>query len=374
MTRRVLHLAALVAAPAAFTLAGCGEDDGNPCVQSLCDAASHGAVCVGHAVQTCAADGRSFVYTACGAQQRCAGGVCVARECTSLGEATCLSPTTVERCRDDGSGYDSIPCGAEDICKDGACVPSVCAGAGDRCTNGGFVTCTDAAWVQENCPVGQLCELGGSGAARCVPKACPAETRRCDGDSVRICDARGGAETVLACASGEVCVDGVCQAAVCGGGGATDADITDGVDTIDTAETSEPDSEILFTLGGVATTLGQSAFATFDAGDRRLTVKASQSLRSLEIRFEPANATVSGAFSSEVFNPIKVLVCYDSGQSPADFSDCEGFTHRSTAYAVTVTRNDGPGGRFEATFTATLEDQNTDTIQLQSGQINVKYR
>lgn len=370
MAGKALLLVALLASPG---LGGCGGDDGDPCVERLCDAATHGAVCVGHAVQTCAPDGRSFLYAACGAQQRCEAGACVARACTTLGEASCLSPTSAQRCRDDGSGFDTIPCGDEAVCKDGACVPSTCAGSGDRCTNNGFVSCKSAAWVQENCPVGQLCELGGSGAGRCVPKACVPEARRCDGDSVRICDARGGVETALACAEGETCVQGFCQRPVCGAD-TPDPDAADTSETFDTAETSEPNSEILFTLSGAATTLGQSAFATFDAGDRQLTVKASQSFRRLELRFAPANQTVSGVFSSEVFNPVKVLVCWDGGETPASFDDCEGFTHRSVAYEVTVTRNDGPGGRFEATFTATLEDENTDTIQLQSGQINVKYR
>lgn len=369
MVREVFVCVAALVAPSA--IAGCGGDDGDECVERLCEASTHGAVCVGHAVQTCAPDGRSYLYAACGAQQRCEAGACVARACTTLGEATCLSPTSAQRCRDDGSGFDTIACGGEELCKDGACVPSVCAGAGERCTNGGFLTCQSAAWVQDNCPVGQLCELSGSGDARCVPRSCVPEARRCDGDSVRVCDARGGVESVEACARGEVCVEGFCQPPVCGAGDTPDAEV---VDTVDTAETSEPDSEILFTLSGAATTLGQSAFATFDAGDRQLTVKASQSLRSIELRFAPANATVSGVFSSEIFNPVKVLVCWDSGEAAADFDDCAGFTHRSATYDVTVTRNDGPGGRFEATFTATLEDENTDTIQLQSGQINVKYR
>jgi hypothetical protein len=157
-----------------------------------------------------------------------------------------------------------------------------------------------------------------------------------------------------------------------GGGGDTSMEVTD---TADTSEViGEPDSEILFTLNGQAQTFDISAVALFDAGDRQVTVKASKSTRRLELRFNPANMTIQGTFSSEIFNPVKVLVCYDDGGEPAGFFDCEGFTHRSVAYDVVVTRNDGQGGRFEATFETTLEDVNTDTITLTAGQINVRYR
>lgn len=350
---------------------GCGDDA--KCARELCDPASFGAVCVGHAVQTCAPDGQRFIYTACGDQQRCDAGACVARQCTTLGRSTCATVTSVERCKDDGSGLETIACADDETCKDGACVPTVCAGEADRCTDHGLVRCQDNAWVQDNCAAPQLCVVSGGGTARCTAPVCTPEARRCDGDTVKVCDARGMSETTEACAGGEVCVDGGCQVAVCGVDGADTSDAGDTTDTID-GETSEPKSQILFTLNGVASTFDLSAFATFDSGKRTVTIHAQKSTRELELKLTPAPLTVSGSFSSEVFNPVKVVVCYDEGGSPANFEECEGYTHRSVAYDLEITRNDGVGGRLVGTFSATLEDQNTDQIQLQAGQIDVKYR
>lgn len=357
--------------------AGCGEDDPK-CVATVCDPATFGQVCLGHAVQSCAADGERFVYTACGAQQRCeasgASASCVARTCTTLGQSKCVSVTDIERCKDDGSGVETISCGTAETCKDGACIPNECADSDpDHCSNNGFLTCTNADWVQNNCPVGNLCTLQDNGVARCNPTVCTPEARRCDGASVRVCDARGAVETTIACKGDEVCIDGFCQAEVCGATTPDASDVSETTDTIET-ETVEPESKIVFTLNGVANTFDISAFATFDAGERQVTVKASKSTKQLELRFKPANMTIAGSFSSEIFNPVKVVVCYDTGGSVASFDDCVGFTHRSVAYDVVVTKNEGQGGRFEATFSATLEDQNTDTITLSAGQINVKYR
>ncbi len=363
---------------AALSTAGCSDDDGNKCVATVCDPATFGQVCVGHAVQSCAADGKRFVYTACSSQQRCdaagASASCVARTCTTLAQTKCVSVTETERCNDDGSAVERSACAAAETCKDGACVPNECADSDpDHCSTNGFLTCTEAAWVQQNCPVGDLCSLADNGVARCNPAACTPEARRCEGDTVRVCDARGAGETIINCASDEVCVAGVCQAEVCGAS-TSDASDSEVVDASDTAEVSEPESKIVFTLNGVANTFDISAFATFDAGDRQVTVKGSKSTKQLELRFNPANMTIEGSFSSAIFNPVKVLVCYDTGGSVASFDDCAGFTHRSVAYDVVITRNEGQGGRFEATFSATLEDENTDTIVLSAGQINVKYR
>jgi len=161
---------------------------------------------------------------------------------------------------------------------------------------------------------------------------------------------------------------------VCGVDGTTDVvDTSDAGDTSD-GETSEAKSQILFTLNGVASTFDLSAFATFDSGKRTVTIHAQKSTRELQLKLVPAPLTVSGTFSSEVFNPVKVVVCYDEGGTPAGFEECEGYTHRSVAYDVEITRNDGVGGRLVGTFSATLEDKNTDTIQLQAGEIDVKYR
>lgn len=365
---------ALLGALAALALvaAGCSEDDGAQCVSTVCDPATHGEVCVGQAIRTCAPDGKSFRYQQCGGQSRCDAGECIPRVCTTIGQSSCLTPTSVQRCADDGSKFETIPCATGELCKDGACVPDECESEPDRCTNKGYLTCVAGAWSQETCPVGQLCSVTGDGRAQCRAAVCTPQVARCDGNVAKVCDARGTAESETPCGGAEVCREGHCQAAVCGDTGAPDAS---DADVVETADTNEPESQVVFTLNGATTTFDQSAYASFDGAERALIVKSSKSTRDLEIRFQPANATVSGTFSSEVFNPVKVIACYDSGGSAGAVDNCPGgFTHQSSAYEVVVTRNDGPGGRFEATFTLTLEDENRDTIQLLNGQIGVKYR
>jgi hypothetical protein len=378
MSLRMMARVAAMASALSLALLACGDDDDGRCVATLCDRVSHGAVCVGQRVQTCANDGKRFDYRECGVQERCdeVSGGCVARTCTTLGQATCASVTEVQRCRDDGSGFDRTPCGAGEVCRDGACVPASCTREADRCSTNGVLACQEGAWVQANCPVGQVCAVGDNDLARCQAPLCAPQSRRCANDTTALaCDARGTVETVIRCDNNEVCLAGVCQREVCGSGGA--ADVSDASETGDgggETEVSEPDSRIVFTLNGQVQTFDISALATFDAGRREVRVRASKATRWLELRLSPANMTIQGTFSSEIFNPVKVVVCYADGGRAASFAECEGATHRAVAYDLVVSRNDGQGGRFEASFAATLEDVNTDTSQLSAGQINVRYR
>ncbi len=350
----------------------CG-DDGPSCAKTLCDPATHGEVCVGQAVRTCSADGTRYEYTQCGNQSRCDAGACVARVCTTIGQSTCISPTAAQRCVEDGSKFETTPCAVGELCKDGVCAPSECGTEPDRCTTKGYLTCAAGTFTQETCAVGTVCMTTAEGRAFCGAPICTPQTARCDGDTALLCDARGTSETATVCAANEVCRGGHCQVEVCGDVPETDTQGGD-TQTPDTVE-PEPESQVVFTLNGATTTFDQSAYASFDAGERMLVVKSSKSTRDLEIRFKPANTTVIGTFSSTVFNPVKVLFCYDAGGSAGVVDDCPGgFTHQSKDFEVTITRNDGPGGRFEATFTATLEDENRDTIQLLNGQVGVKYR
>ena len=349
---------------------GCGEDDGKVCAQSLCDP-SEAAVCDGFQVRRCAAGGKAYTYSDCGGQERCSSGACVPKQCTTPGQSTCLSPKSVQLCKEDGSTFETITCGTGETCRDGACIPETCVGAGDRCTNGGFLRCVTAAWQQTNCAGGEVCVQEGT-TARCRTPVCTPMSAVCDGSTAKACDARGRVETATECA--EACRSGRCQVEVCDDGGTTD--VVDASDTTDTTDTANLASEVIFTLNGVTSTFDQNAFVQFDPGARTLTVKASKSTRNLQITFAPANATLSGTFSSDVFNPVKVTVCYNAGGGVAGtFSRCEAaFTHESSAYSVQITKNEGTGGRFEATFEATLLDKNTDAIKLEDGQVGVKYR
>jgi hypothetical protein len=356
--------------PACVLASACGDDESN-CVKRLCEPASE-PVCVGQSVRTCAADGAGYEYAQCSAQSRCEAGACTPRVCTTIGQATCLSPISVQRCADDGSKFETIACGTGELCKDGVCAASECTTEADRCTNKGYLTCAAGEWTQETCPVGTLCLTTAEGRAYCGARVCTPQTARCDGATSLVCDARGTTEAATPCGASEACRSGHCQPAVCG-------DSAGDLDTVDVSEPDvsepEPESQLVFTLNGATTTFDQSAYASFDGGERMLVVKGSKSTRDLEVRFKPASPTVTGSFSSAIFNPVRVIICYDAGGSAGTLDACPGgFTHQSKDYTVEVTRNDGPGGRFEATFSVTLEDENRDTIELKNGQIGVKYR
>ena len=352
---------------------GCGGDEaGVKCVDQVC-VAGEAAVCVGQEVRTCASDGEAYAYAMCSSQQRCEGGACLPKQCTTIGEATCATPTSVRRCADDGSKFETFSCGTGETCRDGACAPTSCTTDPDRCTTNGYLRCASGSWTQSTCPASEVCSIDeASGTtARCLPTRCTPWATRCDGDVAKTCDSRGASEAEKVCGDDEVCRQGQCQARVCG-----DSTPTDTVsDTSDVSDTNEPTSQLIFTLDGVAIAFDQNSYADFGGGPRRLTIRASRSTSFLEIQLQPSNAIVSGSYSSEVVNPVRVIACYKGTGIVGDFDDCpEGTTHRSTAYAINVTRNDGAGGRVEGTFSLTLEDKNTDAIVLGNGQINVRYR
>ena len=350
-------------------LVGCGEEDsGPPCVDQICTS-GEAAVCSGQAVRTCASDGRSFSYAACSAQQRCDAGACVPKQCTTIGQATCASPTSVRRCADDGAGFTTTECASGETCRDGTCAPTVCATSEpDRCTTNGFLRCASGSWTQSTCPNNQVCALDGT-VARCLPAQCSPLAKRCDGDTAKTCDARGASEVAETCGEEQVCKDGRCQLRLCG-----ETIVNDVSDTSD-GDVAPTTSQLLFTLNGSVVTFDQNAYADFDAGQRRLTMRATRNTDFLELYLQPSNATVDGSYSSEVFNPVRLTACYKGVGPVGNFTDCPaGTTHKSSAYVITITRNDGAGGRIVGTFTLTLADINTDTITLDAGQIDLRYR
>lgn len=350
-------------------VAACGGDEsGDPCVDTVC-VPGEAAVCSGQAVRACSSDGKAFTYTECSSQQRCEAGACVPKQCTTIGQSTCATVTSVRRCADDGSGFTTVECGSGETCRDGACAPTACTSSdADRCTTNGTLKCVSGAWAQATCPANQLCSLDGV-VARCLAARCTPWATRCDGETALTCDARGATEVATLCGEDEVCKDGRCQLRVCG-----ETIINDVGDTTD-GDTTPVTSQFLFTLDGAVQTFDQNAYADYDGGSRQLTIRASRTNDFLEIYLKPSNATVDGSYSSEVFNPVRLIACYKGIGPAATFEDCPaGTTHKATAYAINITRNDGAGGRVLGTFTLTLSDINTDTITLSGGQIDVRYR
>jgi hypothetical protein len=147
------------------------------------------------------------------AGQPCTGGLC-----SSTGQCVPVCTANAVRCDGDrvfvcnAAGTQEV---LQDTCGGGSeCVnPTTCSVAARGCTGGGPRT-------------GQPCTGGGSCdiAGRCVPPlppACSANTARCDGNTVLVCNAGGTAETpTQTCGGGDACHDPTsCVGGACVGGG-----------------------------------------------------------------------------------------------------------------------------------------------------------
>ena len=351
-------------------LTGCSDDPAKTCEATLCDA-SLPPTCSGNDVRRCVG-GTAYSYTSCGAQQRCddadGSAECVQRQCTSLGESTCKTPIQIEKCLDDGSGRVTIDCATTEKCLDGRCVDKDCQTGDGVCVENGPALCNSGVWTTSACAPGDVCTLGASGPA-CGPKVCVPGTFRCDGKSSRFCDARGTNETGQQCASGEVCVEGRCQAEVCG------VDIPDATagDTSD-ADTTLVPAQLTFKLAGQTITFDQSAFTEFDQTRELLTLEAQKGTRNVLMIIENARQTLTGTFT-ETTPLFKSVVCWNDGGPAQTFSKCpDGFTHQSTVHQIIITKNEGRGGRVEGSFSATVNDQNGDPTKLQDGTFVLNFR
>ncbi|MFO0745641.1 MAG: hypothetical protein U1F43_08205 [Myxococcota bacterium] len=370
-TSAIAALFGLVASGLVAAQGACGGDDGKTCKATLCDP-GEAAVCSGNDVRSCAGDGKRYVYTSCGAQQRCdaASGpaACVPRQCTNLGVASCASPTSVVKCLDDGSATETTECSGGERCNDGVCAPTTCSGNDAICTAHGFLSCQGGVWTSGACGAGQVCSRVNGGAT-CGAPVCTPGTFRCEGESSRACDARGTVETGTSCGKTEVCVDGRCQAEVCG------VDVPDATTTDTSGDTSEPQSEISFKIGTATSIFDQTAIAEFDSGTKTLTLRADRAPRAIRIILENARATATGTFSDTVFSTTKVTICYDDGGAPQTFDRCpDGYTHQSSTYSLDITSNAGVGSRVVGTFATTVNDENGDPTALVDGTFTLNYR
>lgn len=363
-------LLSLVAAALLILGPGCASDDGGPrCVDQLCDPGTFQATCLGNSLQTCAADGRAWVFTPCNAQERCDAAQtparCNIRVCTTPGISTCLNAVERETCLADGSARERETCPSGSACRDGECVPNDCTTGEDMCTTNGYLRCIQGQWQSTTCSTGEVCRMS-AGVPACGPRVCEPLTRRCQDRKVYACDALGATETETPCADGEICVGGLCQPQVCGV--TVTEDVTGG-------DTTAGPTEIRFSLNGSVQTLTLNAQALYTEAGRTLTISATRNNRRLEIRLAPIARLVTGAWDSEIFNPTLVQACYTDGLSGDGVGDCEApFTHREVSYKVNITTNGGVGERVEGTFDLVLENINRDTIELRDGSFSVIHR
>jgi hypothetical protein len=216
-------------------------EDGEVCEDGVCTAplcAAGETTCEGDRVGTCGADGRSFEFTSCNADDSCTDddgfgctcreGACAARTCRP-GSLRCAGPGA-QACRDDGSGWGTItPCEDDEECVAGACLPQACEAGDTRCAGSQLLACgPDGLFsdITECASTGRVCRPTEAGDA-CLEPFCVPNSRVCtaDGGSVLRCDDRGEAQETVACRAAQRCWGGECRARVCDpGAGLTCAD------------------------------------------------------------------------------------------------------------------------------------------------------
>ncbi|MCB9738911.1 MAG: hypothetical protein H6747_06555 [Deltaproteobacteria bacterium] len=183
-------------------------DDGNPCTDDSCNAAS------------------GCVHTALDAVLCGSGGYCMAKSCVpqvcAPGSKQCKGDA-VQICDALGStwlsGEDCAALGGS--CGVGTCSDGVCKSAGVDCDDANPCTvdscsaasgCVHAAQTGVGCGTGKVCSAG-----TCVDQLCAPGSTSCNGSKLQLCDASGAQFTPLGdcAASNSACVQGSCTAGAC---------------------------------------------------------------------------------------------------------------------------------------------------------------
>jgi len=156
----------------------------------------------------------------CGATQTCVGGACRPicesdNHCTPLG--LLCSPNIgycVECLRDED-------CVASRWCSSGVCASDVCTPGAKRCQNNAVQTCNDAGsgWTDAACSAYQTCKETTTGPA-CQNWICTPSTIQCDTTTERVmqCSADGLAQAVIQDCGTQVCVAAACKPVLCSAG------------------------------------------------------------------------------------------------------------------------------------------------------------
>ena len=370
---------------------GCSGSTEATCVDTVCLGGE--ARCEGNAIATCSADGKTWTYSDCGAEQRCEAGACVKRICTDLGGGWCDDDQTLKRCTLDGMSKVEETCAEGTKCVSGECVPSKCTQGDTACAFGDWLlTCQAGTWTGAECEGGQICD-DASGTAKCTAAICTPETARCEGNVSYLCDHIGRTETATTCGDNQVCKGGYCVNKVCGlddipapsGDATTDAAGVDG-DATASADTGpedtwfpplEPIARVEFELAGNKLVFDLNARANYIGSDKQLVIIGEKGLAQIEIRIGPLDPFVVGSWNESDGAEIGVVVCYNDGVSPLPepLEPCQvGFTHVSIEYALTLNENNGPDSWLRGDFTATLEDAGGSTIRINEGLFEVLHK
>jgi len=193
------------------------------CSDSLCVGATRS--CHDGDVYVCSADGASLsVWDDCADSEVCdeVSSLCLARVCEPS-KTTCLG-TRVVTCNASGSGWlpDPTDCAAQgNRCVAGTCQKNACAASTTFCQDGNVYQCDPSgasSALSRTCRPGvEHCEVTPAGLyAFCIPYACVAGQKLCDGDVVKTCNSDNTIPPDgTACARDEVCEDAACKPLGC---------------------------------------------------------------------------------------------------------------------------------------------------------------
>ena len=374
---------------------GCSEDPPPPpapCFDTICEPFE--STCLGEITAVCDSDGRGWSYTSCAAGgQYCSGvGVCKSRACLNPGRGlSCIDDKTAEQCSASGDQIVSQSCAENQSCLAGYCLADACTDGAVLCGDAQtLVTCNQGTWAVQPCGGAEICSTD-SGVASCEPQVCTPSSAWCDEGVSMQCNAFGTKVTRVVCRVNQSCKEGFCQDRVCGVdlledgatptaglGGSTGA--ASGVTEPQDGGPSTPaaaTSGFSFRMSGIIQDFDLAAVAYWDKTESRLFIGAEKNQKRVLIQLSGVEGDISGSWPVED-DPTgaRVIVCYDDGvDDSSPDGDCpEGYTHASTVYDVTVSQNDGPGGRVKGSFSATLESSTGAQVQFTDGVFDVAYQ
>jgi hypothetical protein len=386
-----LRLGWLVAFVPALALSCKSESEPEPtCVQTICEAGQK--ACLGHGVASCASDGKSYNFVACGENEVCTDGACKPYGCTYRGQTKCSDTKTLLSC--DESGVEtSTTCKPElETCKASACRALPCKPDQVVCGFRELATCEPdgSNWKLTPCAATEICQAG-----KCVPQACEPGKRRCkDAATLTDCKFDGTGEVDTVCPANQTCdaPSLTCLPSVCAAPSTDGSDTSGGTDgtggpgdvvTADDAGPEDvgppPDIGLKVPETGVATIDGEKI--TFKSGMQAfylpneqegpmLKVVMNAGQKKIEISFQPIEEFASGAFKDTVAGDTNVKLFYHDGSPLVGNAQ---FRYQSVNYDVDLKSFQAVGERVKGTFSGTLtEDGGKTTIPLENGEFDVE--
>ena len=180
------------------------------------------AACEANVVVGCTSDGSEITRVDCGEEECVEGEVgasCIASDCED-GQIGCIDRATSYVCAE--GTRELVPCADGQGCVAGECVDQVCEPSSRRCEGDTVIVCNEAGTSESTvrCDLVPECEEAAGGCTcsggECVPLVCEPGSTVCDGQDVLRCSDDGSVqEFVATCEAPDSCIAGECRAAEC---------------------------------------------------------------------------------------------------------------------------------------------------------------